>query len=447
MVNIEQYPSPRQGLRRLNDLYVGFKIYKLFNFDHSSQAYEADMKLFFEYNDLNYEGDGDYDSLESEALWKPHFYVSNSIGTPTNITRTIEYQKNKERKIKLNYRIQVKCHAVLDFATFPFDVQEICIAIGFPRFRSHIQSLTLLDNRNSGKAVIGGDLVEGKDDDIQLGMDDFELVRCYGTIRKAEYHLTKERDKTEYHVKVYLKRKYAYWIKLVYIPILSFSLSALIIFFFPIKDVEQRSDVLLTLLLTNVAIRISLAEKLPRIAYLTALDNILRSGSLFLFSLILYSVIVYRRFIDESEEPPNNNFNNTITNECNMNATMQYNQTESNTESGDYMNDFEKIEFFAFSLSFVWICMEVMKVLSRIANQGKRASNILLNEVNKSDVGLIPADSSMSIRDLVEEDGPETGSISDLIRKRFSSRLANKNRDNLGKSSKQKNRSCKTPRN
>lgn len=425
----ERYFIPRKGISIKNDLYVGFKLYKLFNFDHSSQAYEADLKLFFEYNDLNYTGNGDYESLESEALWKPQFYVANSIGKPIHITRTIEYKKDKERKIKINYRVQVKLHAVFDFVNFPFDVQEICIAIGFPRFRSHINSLNLIEERNSGKVVIGGDLVEGMGNDIQLGMDDFSLVRCYGTIRKAAYFLTKDRDKTEYHIKVYLKRRYAYWIKLVYYPLLSFSLSALIIFCFPLDHVEQRSDCLLTLLLTNVAIRISLADKLPRIAYLTALDNVLRNSSIFLFTLLLYSITVYR-------------------------TSSVYMDQEKQFVKAEYKDNFETIEIITFVLYGLWILYQIMNVRRRVDQQQIKAAKILLNKVNTTDIGLKAADPSMdSIRDNPNQNNnyleAGSGEIVNLFRNRVSLRIAEKKAADLKRPKKRNDQhsSCKTPRN
>lgn len=74
------------------------------------------------------------------------------------------------------------------------------------------------------------------------------------------------------HLKMCVERRLGYWIFNIVLPLFFITTVSLISFAVPPEDVADRAGITLTVMLTLVAFKYSVADKLPQISYLTIID-------------------------------------------------------------------------------------------------------------------------------------------------------------------------------
>jgi hypothetical protein len=189
-------------------------------------------------------------------------------------------------------RIAATMRAPVDLRRFPFDEQELRIVLRFPRHRSQ------------GIHRIRLDPIAAEMEPDSLSNSEFECVAVRAFVRYAgakqpswspeevavdESVLVAldERDvnlKPEIVVALSVRRRPSYWLFSVIVPTLLCTAVGFDVFLMdPVDHHTDRMSLVVTLLLTVVAVRFTLGEKLPNLPYLTFLDRWL----LFLFVVLI----------------------------------------------------------------------------------------------------------------------------------------------------------------
>merc|ERR1712134_237751 len=96
------------------------------------------------------------------------------------------------------------------------------------------------------------------------------------------------------YIDVLARRRSSYFVWNVMIPVFLISSVGCTVYGIPMSDLADRLSVTLTLMLTNVAYKITVADSLPQLGYLTYLDYFTVFNFVFLVILAFENLIVGR---------------------------------------------------------------------------------------------------------------------------------------------------------
>jgi len=196
-----------------------------------------------------------------------------------------------ENHAKCIWAIRFHCHwftCQFDLRQFPFDQQELFIRISSGWDETKVQFLaskhdpcrSSFDDYNMPDYILAGNRIV--DVHSTHGRDAKFLCRS-----DTSSSNTASRYNSVFLVQN-VSRQPGYYVLNLYIPAFLIASSGLISFVFNVEDFTDRSNVLMTLLLTIVAFRQVIGQNLPRLPYLTYLD---RYALVSLFLLIAIGVV------------------------------------------------------------------------------------------------------------------------------------------------------------
>lgn len=196
------------------------------------------------------------------------------------ILRHFEYRKRTQRKFR----------QPLDLVNFPFDVQTLPITFYSERtfmygrpFHLKLSHPAARDDFDEGDVTDGAHIFE-KDadcvDDMQTetlfaleGHETLPELREIPAPRSMESRLRPRID--QYTLLIFVSRQYKSTMYNIYIPLSFMFVLSFLAFFIPPCAVVDRASVSLTLLLTTVALKTYMSDKLPSVPYLSAAENFL----------------------------------------------------------------------------------------------------------------------------------------------------------------------------
>ena len=196
------------------------------------------------------------------------------------ILRHFEYRKRTQRKFR----------QPLDLVHFPFDCQtlpitfysEKTIVYGRP-FHLRLKHPMAKDDFAFDDVADGAHIFE-KNADCVDDMQTETLFALEGPEMLPELQAVPERGSAEarlrprhdqYAVLIFVSRQYKSTIYNIYLPLAFMYILSFLAFFIPPCAVVDRASVSLTLLLTTVALKTYMSEKLPSVPYCSAAENFL----------------------------------------------------------------------------------------------------------------------------------------------------------------------------
>lgn len=260
--------------------------------------------------------------LDSIA-WRPNWVLSNAVEDPSTIDDAVEYDDFAEGRMARFTRIRATVVCDVDLIEFPFDTQQLRVTLRFPRH--HVQGINAVE-------------VASQDGGVKLQRQflrdkEFDLVSLEALVRYAgdKGHDSALHDvgsaaqpgvapgagagssaavarirakvlqpvepprnrKPEFNVVVTVRRRPVFWLSAIVLPVFMCVLTAFDAFVMDVTEHGDRMALVVTLLLTVVAIKFSLADSLPRLPYLTFLDRWLLSLFLMLIAIAAECSLVY----------------------------------------------------------------------------------------------------------------------------------------------------------
>lgn len=98
----------------------------------------------------------------------------------------------------------------------------------------------------------------------------------------------------ELEIQIWCRRKYMFWFYNIILPVTLFTLVAFVACLEDGENLADRCSITLTVLLTNVAYKYMIADKLPSVNYLTLIDRYSYFSFLFMFVVVLENAVVKR---------------------------------------------------------------------------------------------------------------------------------------------------------
>jgi hypothetical protein len=261
----------------------------LSQFDLVEKTFCADIGLKISWTDPRAAG-----KLCSESLpgvWRPEVVVLDTSEEPVKKDDAVEIMDADQGCLQRYIRLLVKIRCAYSLRMFPHDSQDISIVVRVPR------------HRLQGVADISFHSVSREP--TLLCDDEFELISMEGSARHAAVHsldwegdepeaedggaLTRNLSnlKPEFVVQIRLRRRPQYWLWCVVVPTLCSVLVGFDALLMEPSDHNDRMSLVVTLMLTVVAVRFTVNDKLPRLPFLTFLDCWLL---LLFFTLVLLAV-------------------------------------------------------------------------------------------------------------------------------------------------------------
>jgi len=224
-----------------------------------------------------------------EQVWDPQFQFPNCQDID-GFEQWLRLERH-ETHAKCVWAVRFHCNVFtcqFDLRQFPFDQQQLFLRI------------------SSGWDETKVKFVMAKHDACRSSFDDYNLPDYFLTgNRIVDVHSTHPRDapflcrtdksssnSASRYNSIFLiqnvSRQPGYYILNLYVPAFLIASSGLISFVFNVEDFPDRSNVLMTLLLTVVAFRQVITQNLPRLPYLTYMD---RYALVSLFLLVAIGVV------------------------------------------------------------------------------------------------------------------------------------------------------------
>lgn len=280
--------SESKNLAGKRELIFASRIYSVTKIDTANLKCEVDFRVWMQWN-----------KLSSTDTWNPEvgvtFNVLNALAEPTIIdvapaklcsgatddSAILHLDADKSRKsanqMVKNWRLRATIATPMDLRDFPSDVQSIVLKFRVPRVDEQGISAVTVAGCELGSSL-------GVEDNWNVAKFDHQIN--IGNPGKANF-------KPEYHVALVLHRRSNFYVKNVIIPIAMFGLINFAVFFLPVDDLTARYSILLTILLTLVAFRLSVASWMPILSYETALDKYNTSSIIIIFLSAIISVVSY----------------------------------------------------------------------------------------------------------------------------------------------------------
>jgi hypothetical protein len=158
---------------------------------------------------------------------------------------------------------------------FPFDQQELTIELEMP-------SAAVRGTIDYGRYLIP----------INISVENRHKNMTW-TYHRAVGHITKPRGCVSHMVAAFrICRRPETWLWNVLLILFMIGTLSLSSFLIPVHELADRGTVTMTLLLTVVAFKLLLSDNLPKVSYLTLLDNYVLAAFMFIFFVAIESIVM-----------------------------------------------------------------------------------------------------------------------------------------------------------
>jgi hypothetical protein len=220
-----------------------------------------------------------------DQIWSPNIEFMNQHA-PREVTNShltiddtgmVTYEERFQAQLSTDFYLQ----------RFPFDRQMLLMQI--ESFRHDATEVVMIPR--TGKSFVSPDAF----------LPDWYILDINQRVASDDRNPDK-RGYSIYTFDIHVKRKAGYYVWNVFLPLMFITLLAWGVFFVPPDDLQTRTGVSVTALLTAIAFSIVISGTRPRVSYLTFMDAIFLS-SYFLIFLAAASVVIAHVLIKRSGNP------------------------------------------------------------------------------------------------------------------------------------------------
>jgi hypothetical protein len=204
---------------------------------------------------------------ENYPIWNVKLHVANGLGAVEVTQRLVEIQFDGSVQITGYFNSRVA--SAFDLRLFPFDRQALVIYVESFNYNNRLVELVSRD-----------DLVSISDD-VYLTEWHFEGIRTH--VETA----TNPRERTPFSrvvISIDVAREWGYYLFKLWIPLSLIVALSWSVFWMPAETLANRIRLASTAFLTIVAYQFSISGSLPKVAYLTLMDQLM-IGSFILIAL------------------------------------------------------------------------------------------------------------------------------------------------------------------
>lgn len=257
---------------------IGYRIYKIYDIKTTEDSsVTVDFRLFLRWKD-------EAVSEITADTWKPHIDFSNLLETSLvdeNFeVETSERKGQKKGYVRWHIRQRAKLFQQLDLSDFPFDDHTLRIVVRIPRDIDKSR-IVADEGRVSGKQVDGATM------NMFALQEWMHYPPKYSIVSDGEHT-----EKQQFHVELPVRRHFNCYIFSNYTMMCMLTTLSFFILISPADNVTDRLDLTFSLLISVIAFKFVLADKIPDVNYMTRMDVYVCTCLLFLFLIALESAIL-----------------------------------------------------------------------------------------------------------------------------------------------------------
>ncbi len=247
--------------------------------DSSKQTFTANVFLRLNWTDprLVYEGEGPIIKAMDE-IWHPHIQILNQ----QRLLKTYDehFEVFPDGRVRYRQRFWGNFSQPMDLRDYPADDQVLSIQL-FAAGHSPDQ-VELVASTEAKHAI-----------SANLSVTDFEITGSEWVVEPFR-PLDSGPGKASIRRNYFASRKTGYFIVKIFIPLILIVMMSWSVFWIDPADGGTQIGVATTTMLTLIAFRFAIDNSLPRISYLTRLDEFVMASTVLVF-LILFEVIITSR--------------------------------------------------------------------------------------------------------------------------------------------------------
>lgn len=267
-------------------LILSARVYGIDKIDTIAMTFDIDWRVFVAFK-----------TPPEDADWEPelgtHVLFQNCIGeikvidsAPSSQSRNFEGFKRK------NWRVKLTVSHNFTLFNFPVDIQQLPVLVRIPRVKENgIQFVSIASDecriQTFGKMQHSWNFIK---------LDTCMLLDHLGMKERVkdprEFDLFTTKSKSEFAFVITVQRRFSYYVANIAIPNSLLVSTNFSIFCIEYVDIASRMQIILTILLTAVAFKFSVASLLPVLSYQTALDSFCLGLLAFVLISALESIII-----------------------------------------------------------------------------------------------------------------------------------------------------------
>lgn len=272
-----------EPVRDARDVEVKVFVLDIQEIDNVSQSFTANLVMVLRWRDasLAHNGQGSI-SRPLDEVWFPNIQMINQQNLVSTLPRAVEIHPNGE--VVHRVRVWGSFSQPLDLQLFPFDTQRLNVTLANVGFDSETvdlipspesaisKSLTIPDWEVTGWKFVASDIsIDG------------EIPSAQGMVFSLD-----------------VKRDSNYFIYKVITPLILIVMMSWLVFWIDPSLVASQISVSVTAMLTMIAYRFAIAGMMPRLGFLTNLDNFVLASTLMVFLSMVE--VIYTAYLSTSDQ-------------------------------------------------------------------------------------------------------------------------------------------------
>ena len=218
-------------------------------------------------------------------IWSPAGYPVNGVGELSASERVLRIRH--DGTVEQNINISVLLSTEFDLRRFPFDRQILNLQVeSFAWDRDHLR-------------FIHDETISGFSEGIAI--PEWNIVDVVGGVKEVSV-MKSDTPFARYILEIEISRKPGFYLWKVFLPLVLIVALSWSVFWMTDERFSNRSRISATGVLTIVAYQFAFAKDLPRIGYLTLLDQIMIGSFVLLAVTVLESLMVDRANKTDSSE-------------------------------------------------------------------------------------------------------------------------------------------------
>lgn len=271
--------SPRKGGDRQplvapgrgRPVEVAYQIIRIDAVSTESHTFFADFRVFYRWWDPELVG-ADPESVDWSSAWLPNVYVANAVQLE-EAQSTLRLRDPGHGRVHHTVRYQGTLHENdVRMEAFPFDRQGLGVVIST---RHSVSRVVLVPHGRRENTV------------VRFGLPEWQVSHHFAAVADTDpARSAVNAAYSEFRGVVVLRRRAAFFLLNAMLFLFALTSAAYTAAAMPPDELSPRMQVLVGLLFTSVALRVSIAAHLPRVSYMTVLDVYQAVCAAFLFAMV-----------------------------------------------------------------------------------------------------------------------------------------------------------------
>lgn len=247
---------------------MAFQVYHLFAISEAEGEFSCTFSLHLEWVDSKQKG-GVTGKKGWKPSWHPPIIFHNNVRDTKILYSTFTLKNSATGEVTWDIQYRCRFHTEFELSRFPFDRQLLLIKAATVLPQNVVQFVPHSTRQNTQPRENMPEWCVAHDPTAH-----FAHVTSSAGVSFEQYVLC-----------LYIQRRYQYYLwNVVFVMSLITAMAALS-FTVPVDQTWDRLSVTLTLVLTAMAFKFVVAEKMPRLSYLTYLDKYMSLSFFFLFMI------------------------------------------------------------------------------------------------------------------------------------------------------------------